>query len=664
MKVAAGRVTEAAMDHESSRRENLIHREWGLLPYLPPADDTRLVPAGDVIPAQYYADQPYVIKTADGAWLCVVTTGSGHEGSRGQHIVSLRSDDCGKTWSPTVPIESPEGPEASWAVPMLAPSGRVFVFYVYNGEDIRELPYDPPGGTTTRMDSHGQYVFRWSDDHGRTWSDERVEIPVREFAIDRENSTQGKVRLFWNVGRPLISHGSVFLTLHKVAGFGAGWFTRSEGAFVRSDNLLSADDPRTASWITLPEGDHGLRTPPGYGPIAEEQSLLELSDGSLYCIYRSIDGHPVGCASRDRGATWEEPRFLCYTDGRKLKHPRAACFAWRLTCGAYVLWFHNHGGEALRSHPARRERGYDDRNPVWMSRGREVRTPRGLELAWETPEIVLYDDDPCIRMSYPDLGEETDAIYLTETQKAVARVHRLSDRLALALRKGAAGFCAEEIRRQAAMDWESGAPVPVLPQLPTFLARSTESPYGATRQRTGFTVEMLLSGAPPRTRTLLAEAWTDSFGGLRLEWLAEGCLRLTISDGRTESSWHCDAGSVNTPLPLHVVAIVDGGPGILSFMVQGIMDDGGESRQFGWGRFSPYFRGLPGSVPLRLTPEGRTCLQSLRIYPRALLHTEARSLFLGALGGPGASSGESWVFTVKPDLSDISSRSSVLGATP
>lgn len=212
---------------------------------------------------------------SDGAWLCVLTTGSKEEGQDGQHILSLRSEDCGKTWSEPVEIEPPSGPEASWAVALAAPSGRIFVFYVYNGENLRELPCGE--GTTKRMDSHGDYVFRWSDDAGRTWSAKRILIPVRAFDIDRNNSTIGKVRLFWNVGRPIISGHEVFLPLHKVGGFGQGWFTNSEGAFVRSGDLLHVDDPSVATWETLPEGESGLRTPAdGGGPIAEEQCLLEL----------------------------------------------------------------------------------------------------------------------------------------------------------------------------------------------------------------------------------------------------------------------------------------------------------------------------------------------------------------------------------------------------
>lgn len=67
--------------------------------------DLRNIRHGHVIPDEGYCDQPYVVITHDGSWLCVITTGNGHEGQGGQHVVSTISRDQGKTWSPLVDIE-------------------------------------------------------------------------------------------------------------------------------------------------------------------------------------------------------------------------------------------------------------------------------------------------------------------------------------------------------------------------------------------------------------------------------------------------------------------------------------------------------------------------------------------------------------------------------
>src|SRR3954466_2394484 len=78
--------------------------------------DPRDIRTGLTIPDEGYSDQPYIVKTDDGAWLCVITTGPGNEGAGGQHVVTRRSKDMGKTWSDAVDIEPSNGPEASYAV--------------------------------------------------------------------------------------------------------------------------------------------------------------------------------------------------------------------------------------------------------------------------------------------------------------------------------------------------------------------------------------------------------------------------------------------------------------------------------------------------------------------------------------------------------------------
>jgi hypothetical protein len=596
-----------------------------------PGDDARRIQEGRVIPAGYYADQPYLVKTDDGAWVCVVTTGCSHEGGRGQHVVTMRSFDQGKTWEDRAEVEPSTGPEASWGVLLKTPSGRLFVFYVFNADDYRELPADDPpwtGGRTFRMDSHGHYVFRWSDDQGKSWSTRRVTIPVREFAIDRENSTEGRVRLFWNVGRPVTQDGTVYLTLHKVRALGAGWFTESEGAFVASADLLTLEDPAAASWKTLPDGDLGIRAPGKGGPVAEEQSPLVLSDGSLAVIYRTVAGHPAEAYSRDEGKTWEEPSYLRYADGRKLKHPRAACFAWKLLHGGYVLWFHNHGGRFVGEHPQRADMSYSDRNPAWMSRGWEVETPSGLRLVWGNPEIVLYDDDPCVRMSYPDLLEEKGRLFLSETQKAVARIHEIPGQLTLALRQGPEAFSSEALIREAVGEFFPGNEEDDnLPALPHFLGWAKESPYGQVDRRAGFSIEILLNAGRLDADAPLVSAMHPSMGGLSLIWKKEGVLVLWMSDGRTECSWSSDEGLMLDQSLSHVMIVVDGGPKIITFFVNGRLCDGGRERQFGWGRFSPNFRGVLWEGPMEFSSEGLGAVKLLRFYQRALLAAEAESLF-------------------------------------
>jgi len=602
--------------------------------------DLRHIRAGREIPTEIYSDQPYIAQTGDGAWLCVVTTGAGREGETGQHVVTMRSDDQGRSWSRPVDVEPADGPEASYAVLLAAPSGRIFCFYNHNTDNLRAVRADDPpyaGGLCWRVDSLGHFVFKYSDDHGRTWSAQRYEIPIRAMEIDRRNAYAGAIQFFWNVGKPFIHQGAAFVSLHKVGGFGEGFFTSSEGVLLKSANLLLERDPADAVWETLPDGEAGLRAPAEIGgPIAEEQSYVVLSDGSFYCVYRTIDGHPACAYSRDGGHTWSASQYARYADGRLMKHPRAANFVWKCRNGKYLYWFHNHGGRFIREHPRRRVIAYEDRNPVWLCGGVEADSPEGRVIRWSQPEIALYDDDPYIRMSYPDLVEEDGRYYLTETQKDIARVHEI-DRSLLE------GLWSQDERREAATDGlalalpASGQAMPreaALPELPPFTQRdSTRADYGSRDLRQGFSIELWLRLAALDAGQTLVDNRADSGQGFALQTTARGAVEIILNDGRCESRWASDAGLLRAGELHHLVAIVDGGPKIILWVVDGALCDGGDQRQFGWGRYNPNLRGVSGAPKLRIGPDMQGEIIGLRLYRRALRVSEAianRQAGLGA----------------------------------
>jgi len=587
--------------------------------------DPRHLNNGWQIPSEGYCDQPYVVKTDDGAWLCIMTTGAGHEGATGQHVVSTRSMDCGRTWSELVDVEPADGPEASYAVLLKVPSGRVYAFYNHNTDNVRRVKADNPpfgDGYCTRVDSLGHYVFKYSDDHGRSWSEQRFDVPVREMDIDRQNADGGRLRYFWNVGKPFVAHGAAFVSLHKVGGFGDGFFTSNEGVLIRSENILTEGDPAKITWETLPEGERGLRAPAGGDTVASEHSYSVLSDGSFYCVYRTIDGHPACAYSRDGGRTWSDPEYKKFPDGRLFKHPRAANFAWRCANGHYLYWFHNHGGRFIREHPAQRSNAYEDRNPVWLCGGIETDSPEGRVIQWSEPEIVLYDDDPYIRMSYPDLVEEDGQYYLTETQKDVARVHRIDP----SLLQGLWGqFERADLTREGQLlevD-EPGPAVVDMPALPPFVRRSGLSPYGTDDLRTGFSLELWFQLDSSVAGRVLLDTRLENGQGFVLQHKGNGQLELVIDDGRTRASWDSDPRAVSVGKRHHAVVIVDGGPNVISFVVDGRLCDGGDFRQFGWGRFSPHLRHANGSP--RLLIDG--AIDLLRVYGRALRTSEAISNF-------------------------------------
>ncbi|MFN8707619.1 MAG: LamG-like jellyroll fold domain-containing protein [Planctomyces sp.] len=611
-----------------------------------PADsDVRNIKTGLTIPSRSYADQPYLVKTDDGAWLCAITTGTGHEGSDGQHIVSMRSTDRGHTWENPVDIEPADGPEASYVVLMKTPFGRIYALYNHNTDNVREVQREDKG-VYSRVDSLGHYVFKYSDDHGRTWSAQRYEIPVREFECDRRNVYGGKLRFFWNVGRPLISDDFALMTLHKVGAMGDGFFAQSEGVFLRSENILTERDAARVTFETLPDGDVGLRTPAGGGRVSEEQSVVRLSDNSLFCVYRTIDGWPACTFSRDGGHTWSEPRYMTYhPDGRqRVKNPRAANFVWNCSNGKFLYWFHNHGGVFIDrmkpgragtpSPPGSNGSPYDDRNPAWLMAGREVETSDGRFIEWSQPEIVLYDDDPYIRMSYPDLIQEDGRYFLTETQKNVARLHEVSPSLIDGLfnqwdhHEVATNGLLLEVPAGNSADAPAVPASVKMPALPRFNIRDTQRrDYGMKDLRAGFSVEVWLQpDLPPGERTLL-DSRDSSDRGMMLRTTGKGTLSFMFSDGRQTAVWNSDAEVLSEAGPQHVVITVDGGPKIITFVVNGILCDGGEQRQFGWGRFSSDMRTPDGAPEMTLDP----AVKKLRLYGRALRTSEAVGHFRAGL---------------------------------
>jgi hypothetical protein len=589
--------------------------------------DPRHIVNGTVIPDEFYADQPYVVKTNDGAWLCVITTGPGQEGAGGQHIISLRSTDQGKTWEKAVDVEPNNGPEASYAVLLKANSGRVYVFYNHNTDNIRQVIADKPAykdGFNRRVDSLGHFVFKYSDDNGRSWSASRYEIPQRDFEIDRKNPYQGKIKFFWTVGKAFTYKNAGYVPLHKVGGFGEGFFTSSEGVLLRSANILTERDPAKIQWETLPDGEIGIRTPAGGGPIAEEQSFAILSDGSIFCVFRTIDGYSAYTYSRDGGRSWEPSQYMRYADGRLMKHPRAANFAWRCENGKFLYWFHNHGGRFIREHPNRRTIAYEERNPVWLVGGVEADSPKGKVIRWSQPEIVLYDDDPIIRMSYPDLVEDGGQYFLTETQKDVARVHPIDRSLIEGLwnqLEGKGAVAAEGLRLNLSSNIPASVPAPVMP---LFYRRSQRADHGKEDLRTGFSLDLWVRLASAAPGQVLLDNRTPDGKGFALVTAAGGALELILNDGRTESRWASDPGTVQPGKPRHIAVVVDGGPKVITFITDGVLNDGGESRQFGWGRFSPHLRSAQGSSTL--TIDNRAVIR-LRIYDRILRTSEAIASF-------------------------------------
>jgi hypothetical protein len=605
--------------------------------------DRRNIENGLEIPSEGYCDEPYIVVNGDGSWTCTMTTGMGHEGAWGQHVVAYRTPDQGKTWSGPYDIEPADGPEASWVMPLLIPeTGRIYAFYTYNRDNQREVK-KIDGGTTGRVDSFGVYAYKFSDDQGRTWSGERYEIPMRTFACDRENAYGGAVQFFWGVGKPFTHQGRAYVVASKVGGFGRGFFVQNEGVLFASDNLVTEHDPASHSWQTLPDGDVGLRTPEGGGPIAGEFNVTPMNCGKLYGTYRTVDGYSCHAISGDGGHTWDRDWMTNAPGGRRMKNPRAANFVRRFSNGRYLYWYHFHGGECLGGHPQVRDGvGYESRNPVWLSGGVE----QDGVIHWSQPEIIIYDDAIGNRISYPDFVEDRGRIFVSETQKEMARIHELDADLLAGLWNQAESRCVAIDGRVLDLGSISNGDTVAMPRLPEVHNRGCTRVDGSTgatlktetgaaiESRDGFSLELWVQLDALTPWQILFDSRDDEGLGLLVQLNDRGGVRLEMSgrayglpgsrlgNGNLGCSLNSDDGLLRTNAVHQILFIVDGGPKIVSVMVDGVLCDGGEKRQFGWSRFHPDFTSANGAATAILAPGLAGSLKRLRIYDRYLLTSE------------------------------------------
>jgi hypothetical protein len=560
------------------------------------AKDPRNYATGRDIPGKAYICQNYIVVTDDGGWLCVPTVGPAAEGNRAQHIVATISNDRGRSWSSFIDIEPPGPPEASWAMPLKVPGGRVYVFYTYNDKNVSEYR-----GRKIRADTLGQFVFKYSDDHGRTWSKNRYTIPSRRFAIDRNNFSSGEILLLWGVSKPIITRGSVYFGAAKV-GVPSIWSGPNEGIVLRSDNLLREKDPEKIGWDMLPEGDVGLRAP--RGNIAEETFVVSLDNGDLYACFRTTDGYLGQATSRDRGRTWADRQYAVYQPGGlRIKNPRGPGTMQRFSNGKYLLHFFNNSGSLNRT-----DARPTTRNPGWLIGGVE----RNGTIHWSQPEICVYQESEYLGLSYPDFIEDDGRYYIAPTTKETARIFELDKAMLDGLWNQRQ--LREVSRKGLLLEVPRAGPEPhrvSCPRLPDL------------RVGGGFAIDFWVRFSDLAPDQVLFDSRAEASKGVLVYTTAAPSLGIQVCDGLTTAAWDTDLDLFHRDRWHHVALIVDGGPRIISFAVDGILCDGRAERERGWLRFSNNLGDVNGSADLKLAAALRGQMRQIRVYDRYLRTSEA-----------------------------------------
>lgn len=569
--------------------------------------DPRYIENGFEVPSRTYADQPYVIVCDDGNWLCTLTTSSGVEHAYMNNIIATRSYDKGRTWTEPVNVEPPGVPQSSWAVPLKVPGGRIYVFYNYNKF----------GFTGLEGVMSGPFVYKYSDDNGKTWSENRYEVPMRTTKIDRENYTQRKHQFFWSIDKPVVTEDAAYIAFTKIlrkAPNQPEFFKRSEGFILKSENILYENDPGKVKWVTLPEGESGIWNPE-FGKVQSEHNMVVLGNGNLYVTYRTIDGSPAYAISSDGGKTFSKPKYMHYTNGECLGNTRACPKIHKTADGRFLFWFHNNF----------RQNTYAGRNPAWLSGGVE----KDGNIIWSQPEIALYDRDPAmLGMSYPDFIEQDGRLWIIETQKNTARVHEIDPNLTegmwrqgkdtLLIEKGLLMNANEKMLQQGQINF---------PWLPSLIDGG------------GFSVELWLTINQITPDQTIFSTLGGRHKGIQVSLSKNDAIEIQLYDGEMrsadiseESKASSDENTVSEGQLHHVVFTVDGAAKIVTILVNGVLSDGSaQTRAYGWSRIYPYLKDLNDTNICSFDEDFNGKIYSMRVYNRPLRTSEAVANFNAGL---------------------------------
>ena len=370
---------------------------------------------------------------------------------------------------------------------------------------------------------------------------------------------------------------------------------RGEGWIVESANLLTERDPDNIAFRLLPEGDDGLRNPT-FGDVQEEFNPVPTGGDNLYLVNRLADGFPAQSVSTNGGVAWSQPAPVIYAQGdRPLKTPSACTKLFKTSEGRYLLWFHNHGGK-----------GWSGRNPAFLAGG--VETVDG-EIRWSEPELALFDPNPSVRMSYPDLIEQDGRFWLTESQKTAARVHPL-DRSLLE------GLWGQGTNRTVAteglvLEYKAGDGASASPTVPFSFGQLAKG---------GLSVELAFSLESAAPGQVLFSTQGKSGKGVRIvtdSVAGEPVLSIRMNDGVRCVDWQSDADPFEGVH--HAVFIADFSAGIVYTVLDGRFCDGGSAREQGWGRLPADMNDIKGAFQAEISPK----VSRLRLYDRPLRTSEA-----------------------------------------
>jgi hypothetical protein len=345
-----------------------------------------------------------------GEKLLAIWTQSSVEGYGDNHLVMAESSDSEKWSEPWYVAGAKKGQskghQASWGFPIVADTGRIYVFYT---KDVGLYDFD---SQTT-----GTMGIVYSDDCGKHFTDgEDILFPRTPF--DHPDSKIPPNFIVWQ--KPIKdSKGRFFAGYTRWSSEKAcpqvhdGWFSRdSRVHFMRFDNIHEGPDPKNIKITFLPGENVGLTVGfPGDETVsvAQEPSIVLLPDNRIFCVMRTFTGYIWYCVSSDDGNSWTKPEVLRYRDdGEKIKQPIASCPVFPLSDGSFLLVFHNNDGNLGSYKP---KDALYNRRPAYAAHGTFM--PEAKQPVWFSEPIQMLDNDgkiigpkgTCEIATYPSFTE-------------------------------------------------------------------------------------------------------------------------------------------------------------------------------------------------------------------------------------------------------------------
>ena len=290
----------------------------------------------------------------------------------------------------------------------------------------------------------------------------------------------------------------------------------------------------------------------------------------------------------------------------------------------------------------------DNRNPYWLAAG--IETAEGT-IEFSQPEIALYNrssirGNGTCEPGYADFMEAASGqVSVITTQKTQALCARVEPALVTLLWAQLQGWAMPPVSSEGLV--LSFGPGPAEPSLPPHALPSLSQ---AWRAGAGITIELWLRHRSANDTLVHIGSPEGSSGGLSLLAEADGAAQMRVSDGQAAGELTTDptcSRALAAAGAHHLVLTLDAGPLIATFVVDGVLCDGGAERWRGWawlpqdltdvsGAADRIAVGAPNEIPLLPMPAlpltvcprwPGGAVESGRLYGRALRVSEAVASF-------------------------------------